>query len=105
MGVGTLVDTPEGEMMITRRKFTKAVSAAAALLALDSRGQVGIPQGGVGVAPVGLCSIAEVFMRAANKSPHLLLAGLVTGHPEQKGKKFAAQYAVPETSIIVRNGR
>jgi predicted dehydrogenase len=48
---------------------------------------------------VGLGSIAEVFMRALSRSSNIRLTGQGTGHPERKGKNFAAQYVVPATSI------
>jgi predicted dehydrogenase len=98
--------------MITRRMFTKTATAAGATLAINGIAEIAASAKRVGIAPVGLGSIAEVFMRAVSKSSNIRLAGLVTGHPEQKGKKFATQYAVPTTSIYtydtfdhIRNNR
>ena len=53
----------------------------------------------VGIAPVGLGSIAEVFMRAVSKTPNARIAGLVTGHPDEKGTKYGALYNVSKSSI------
>jgi predicted dehydrogenase len=53
----------------------------------------------IGIAPVGLGSIAEVFMRAVAQSTTAQITGLVTGHPQEKGTKFGAQYHVPAGSI------
>ena len=53
----------------------------------------------VGIAAVRLGSIAEVFMGAVGKTSNAHLSGLVTGHPAEKGTKFAAQYNVPQNSI------
>ena len=55
--------------------------------------------GRVGIAAVGLGSIAEVFMRAATASPNTRITGLVTGHPAEKGVKFGALYNVAGNSI------
>ena len=84
---------------MTRRDFAK--TAVAASVAAASRGvaQGTQPSRKVGVAPVGLGSIAEVFMRAMSKCPNMKLTGLVTGHPETKGREFATQYAIPLSSI------
>jgi predicted dehydrogenase len=53
----------------------------------------------VGIAPVGLGSIAEVFMHATSVSPNARLTGLVTGHPVEKGTKFGSMYNIPANSV------
>ncbi|HEX4156080.1 MAG TPA: Gfo/Idh/MocA family oxidoreductase [Acidobacteriaceae bacterium] len=53
----------------------------------------------VGFAPVGLGDISEIFMRACAQTPNATITGLVTGHPQEKGAKYAAQYNVPQSSI------
>jgi predicted dehydrogenase len=53
----------------------------------------------VGYAAVGLGIISDIFMRATASSQHAGITGLVTGHPAEKGPKYAAQYNVPSTSI------
>src|ERR1700761_9287203 len=53
----------------------------------------------VGIAAVGLGSIAEVFMHAVAASSNARITGLVTGHPAEKGVKFGALYNVPKNSI------
>ena len=50
-------------------------------------------------APVGLGSISEIFMRACQGSSKAKITGLVTGHPDEKGSKYAQQYGVPQDSI------
>lgn len=84
---------------LTRRTFSRIAAAATAVLAVDGFAQAELSTKRVGIAPVGLGSVAEVFMGAVGKTPNMKLTGLVTGHPEEKGKKFAAQYGVPLTSI------
>lgn len=85
--------------MITRRVFNKSAAAAATTMAVDGLAQGATRQQRVGMAPVGLGSIAEVFMRAVSKTSNLQLTGFVTGHPVEKGKVLAAKYGVPESSI------
>jgi hypothetical protein len=75
------------------------MAAACASLGTSAFSQQPFTPKRVGIAPVGLGSIAEVFMRAVSKCADIHLTGFVTGHPEEKGKKFAAQYAVPASSI------
>lgn len=53
----------------------------------------------VGFAPVGLGDISTIFMRACAQTPNARITGLVTGHPDTKGPKFASQYNVPASSI------
>ena len=80
-----------------RRHFTKLSALTLAASHLPSA----IAQGArrVGFAPVGLGSIAEVFMKAVAQSQHAQITGLVTGHPNEKGKRYAAQYNVPQNAI------
>jgi predicted dehydrogenase len=84
---------------LTRRTFTKAALSASASFAVDGFSQATFPERRVGIAPIGLGSIAEVFMRAVSKCKNAKLTGLVTGHPVEKGRKFGALYGVPATSI------
>jgi hypothetical protein len=53
----------------------------------------------VGFAPVGLGAISEIFMKACAQTPNANITGLVTGHPAEKGPKYATQYHVPQNSI------
>jgi hypothetical protein len=84
---------------LTRRTFTKSAVVASASFALDGFSQTVPSQPRVGIAPVGLGSIAEVFMRSVGKAENAKLTGLVTGHPAEKGKKFAGMYGVADSSI------
>ena len=85
--------------MMNRRRFTQLSALAVIGSRLDaSASQAGNAQR-LGIAPVGLGSIAGVFMDAVGKTTNARLAGFVTGHPEEKGKKLAAQYGVPTSAI------
>ena len=53
----------------------------------------------VGFAAIGLGTISDIFMRACAKTQTAKITALVTGHPETKGKKYAAMYGIPESSI------
>jgi predicted dehydrogenase len=53
----------------------------------------------VGFAAVGLGTISTIFMRACAGSDKAKIKGLVTGHPDTKGKNFGQKYSVPETSV------
>jgi predicted dehydrogenase len=53
----------------------------------------------LGIAPVGLGSIAEVFMRNVQQTPNAKITGLVTGHPAEKGVRFGAEYGVAKDAI------
>jgi predicted dehydrogenase len=83
-------------MRLNRRRFTQLSALTLAATQLPARAQ---QQRKLGIAPVGLGSIAEVFMRAVSVSHGAKLTGLVTGHPAEKGTKFGAQYAIPATSV------
>jgi predicted dehydrogenase len=86
-----------------RRRFTHLSAFALANLQLRVSGQAAGSSTSanrrVGIAAVGLGSIAEVFMHAVSSSPNPKIAGLVTGHPVEKGEKFGALYNVPKNSI------
>ena len=86
-----------------RRRFAQLSGLTLASMHLNAIGQSTgnqVPANRrVGIAPVGLGSIAEVFMRAVSKTPNAYIAGLVTGRPAEKGAKYSALYNVPESSI------
>jgi predicted dehydrogenase len=94
---------------LDRRHFTKlsALTLAATRLPAQSPTQkpatsiTGAPTLAkpVGFAPVGLGAISDIFMQACAHTPNANITGLVTGHPQEKGTKYAAQYNVPATSI------
>jgi predicted dehydrogenase len=77
-----------------RRAFTKLSALTLAATQLHAQESQRI-----GYAPVGLGDISEIFMRAVQNSQHSRITGLVTGHPREKGQKYAAQYNVPQSSI------
>lgn len=53
----------------------------------------------VGFAPVGIGDISKIFMQACDRTPNAIITGIVTGHPAEKGTKYAAQYKLPQSSI------
>ncbi len=85
---------------IDRRNFAKLSALALAASRIPSFAQTtASTQKPVGFAAIGLGTISEIFMRACAKSQTAKITALVTGHPETKGKHYAAMYGVPESSI------
>jgi predicted dehydrogenase len=86
----------EGDTLMDRRTFTQlsALTLAGAAVPLGAQGTRP-----VGFAAVGLGTISDIFMRACQGSQKARIAGLVTGHPQEKGTKYGAQYGVPSGSI------
>jgi predicted dehydrogenase len=85
---------------IDRRTFAKLSALALAASRLPSFAQAPVPrQKPIGYAAIGLGTISDIFMRACAKSQTAKITALVTGHPETKGKKYAAMYGIPESSI------
>jgi predicted dehydrogenase len=88
---------------MNRRRFTQlsALILADSRLGSSSRSSRNplFTERRIGIAVVGLGSIAEVFMHAVTSTPNARIAGLVTGHPMEKGAKFGALYNVPKNSV------
>ena len=82
-----------------RRQFTKTSALALAAARLPSFAQTPAPAKPVGYAAVGLGSISDTFMRACANSQTAKITALVTGHPTEKGSKYAAMYGIPTSSI------
>jgi predicted dehydrogenase len=92
-----------------RRRFTKLSALTLAATRLSAEALLQPPQQSpsgaptlakpVGYAAVGLGDISTIFLRACAQTPNARIAGLVTGHPAEKGSKFAAEYKVPQSSI------
>jgi predicted dehydrogenase len=80
-----------------RRRFAQLTALTLAATRLHAQTASGNKR--VGFAPVGLGSVAEIFMRAVSQSKNAAITGLVTGHPAEKGPKYATQYNVPASSI------
>ena len=80
-----------------RRSFTKLSSLALAATQLPARAQSAARP--VGFAAIGLGTISEIFMRACANSQTAKITALVTGHPTDKGAKYAAKYGIPASSI------
>lgn len=84
--------------MIDRRKFASLSAMALAATQLPAKAQAA-PAKPVGYAAIGLGNISEIFMRACEGSSTAKITALVTGHPKEKGEKFAAMYGIPKSSI------
>jgi predicted dehydrogenase len=85
---------------IDRRGFTRLSAFALAATRLPSLAQT--PASGekpIGFAAIGLGTISGIFMRACAESKTAKITALVTGHPDTKGKHYAAMYGIPESSI------
>ena len=82
---------------MNRRQFTKASALAIASTRLPSFAQS--PDKPIGFAAVGLGTISDIFMRACASSKSAKITALVTGHPQEKGLKYAAMYGIPKSSI------
>jgi len=82
-----------------RRQFTKTSALALAATRLRSIAQPPAPAKPVGFAAVGLGSISDTFMRACTNSQTAKITALVTGHPAEKGSKYAVMYGIPKSSI------
>ena len=85
---------------LSRREFCGMTGAALAGAAMPAWAQ-GASSGErpVGFAAIGLGTISEIFMRACARSKKAKITALVTGHPDTKGKHYAALYGIPESSI------
>ena len=79
---------------LNRRRFTQLSAMALAATRLSAQSEKRI-----GYAAVGLGIISDIFMTACSQSQNSKVTGLVTGHPADKGARYAAQYNVPAKSI------
>ena len=84
---------------ISRRVFVGMSASAIAATRLPLFAQAAQAERPLGFAAVGLGTISGIFMRGCAASHAAKVTGLVTGHPETKGKKYGQLYAVPETSV------
>ena len=84
---------------MNRRQFTTASALALAATRLPSFAQSQPSGKRVGFAAVGLGSISDIFMQACANSQSAKITALVTGHPSEKGIKYAGMYGIPKTSI------
>jgi predicted dehydrogenase len=84
-----------------RRSFTRLSALALAATQVPAFAQSAASQvKPVGYAAIGLGTISDIFMRACAATPQTSkIVALVTGHPETKGKRYAAMYGIPESSI------
>jgi predicted dehydrogenase len=81
-----------------RRAFTKLSGLALAATHLSSHAQNTATRP-VGFAAIGLGTISDIFMRACANSQTAKITALVTGHPADKGARYAAMYGIPQSSI------
>jgi predicted dehydrogenase len=84
---------------MNRRQFTKTSTLALAATRLPSFAQSRAAEKPVGFAAVGLGTISDIFMRACANSQTAKITALVTGHPAEKGTKYADMYGIPKNSI------
>lgn len=85
---------------LDRRDFLRLSALAMAATQTPASAQPAAESGKpIGYCPVGLGTISEIFMRACAQSKTARVTALVTGHPDTKGKHYAALYGIPETSI------
>jgi len=93
-------DTLLRMVRMDRRSFTRLSALALAATRVPSFAQpASTAVKPVGYAAIGLGTISDIFMRACAKTQTAKITALVTGHPETKGKKYAAMYGIPESSI------
>ena len=83
---------------IDRREFANLSALALAATRLPAQAQT-TPSKPIGYAAIGLGTISDIFMRACANSTTAKITALVTGHPVEKGEKYAAMYGIPKTSI------
>jgi hypothetical protein len=85
---------------MNRRTFTRLSAFALAAARIPSFAQTSAgADKPVGFAAIGLGTISDIFMRACAESKTAKITALVTGHPQTKGKHYAALYGIPESSI------
>ena len=84
---------------MNRRQFTKTSALALTATRLPSIARAQTREKPIGFAAVGLGSISDIFMRACATSPSAKITALVTGHPAEKGRKYAELYGIPKSSI------
>ena len=85
---------------MNRRTFTRLSALALAATRLPSFAQSPTTsEKPIGYAAIGLGTISDIFMRACANSKTAKITALVTGHPDTKGKHYAAMYGIPESSI------
>lgn len=87
---------------ISRRRFVGQLSVGATALALGSRsfGQAAAAPKKLGVAIVGLGTYATQNIGPALKlTENCQLVGVVTGHPDTKGKQWVEKYGFPEKNV------
>ena len=82
-----------------RRAFTKLSALTLAAVRSSWAFQGASRTGPVGFAVVGLGAISDIFMRACAASQKAKVVALVTGHPMEKGRRYAGMHAVPESGI------
>ena len=91
--------------LLDRRSFTKLSALTLAATKLPAQKPATSISGAptlskpVGFAPVGIGDISKIFMRACEQTPNATITGIVTGHPAEKGTKYAEQYHLPQSSI------
>jgi predicted dehydrogenase len=85
---------------LNRRDFTRLSALALASGRLRSFAQEPAPaQKPVGYCAIGLGTISGIFSRGTPRTQNSRIVAVVTGHPDTKGKEYAAKFGFPESSI------
>ena len=87
---------------LDRRAFARLSSMALAASAVPGAlAQAGgsAPYAPVGFAAVGLGGISDIFLHSLTATPKAKAVALVTGHPEEKGRKFGDPYGIPASAV------
>jgi predicted dehydrogenase len=96
----TFLRHPNKLVGMNRREFTTLSALSLAATRLPAQTSVQTPAKPVGYAAIGLGTISDIFMRACARVPEKAkITALVTGHPVEKGEKYAAMYGIPKSSI------
>ena len=84
---------------MNRRDFATLSALSLAASRMPGFGQTPAAQKPVGFAAIGLGSISDIFMHACANTTKAKITALVTGHPADKGKRYAEMYGIPQSSI------
>jgi len=85
--------------LISRRAFVGMSASSVVAARLPLFAQSAEAERPVGFAAVGLGTISNIFMHGCAGSQAAKVTGLVTGHPDTKGKRYGQLYSVPDTSV------
>jgi predicted dehydrogenase len=84
---------------MNRRDFTSLSALTLAATRLPASAQNVPADKPVGFAAIGLGTISDIFMQACANTTKAKITALVTGHPADKGARYAEMYGIPKSSI------